>query len=180
MRIEKDQIIFVAVLAVIFGVCYAGLILPIRGEQAKVRTQIDAFKSQLGIDLIGSQELPRLEAQVGELRERLSQAQRGVPPRNELDNLLRSLAHQIDVRRATDHELQVRAEQHGVDYSVLPVSLKFTAPFPSVYSFLREVESMPRLIRLDRLEMTTGPEGGPVTTRIELSTFFTDSEARGR
>lgn len=179
MRIERDQLILLGMMAVVAAVFTVAVYLPIRSQQSQSQEQIRAYKTQLGIDLAGSKELPTLEKEVAALREACSGAQRDVPTQSELGDLIKALSGELERQQVRDRETQMRPVMQGADYSVLPVSLQFTASFRSLYSFLNQVESMTRLIRIDRLELTGTPEGGMLNARIELSTFFTEGEATG-
>jgi Tfp pilus assembly protein PilO len=180
MRIERDQLILMASMAGMAAVFCVAAYMPMRDQQKQSLAQIQACKAQLAIDLAGAGDLARLESEVQALREANSGAQRGVPTQSELKSLLLALSSELDSRQVTDKETQMRAIMHGADYNVQPVSLRFKASFPAVYGFLRRIESMPRLIRIDRLELNTTPDGGgKLNARIELSTFFTDGEAIG-
>ncbi len=180
MRIERDQLMLIGTMVAMFGAFIAFGYMPIHGQRKQARGQIEAYRTQLGMDLAGSKELPKLEAEVVALREACSGAQRDVPTQSELASLLRALSSELDRQHATDKEVQTRAVVQGADYNVLPVSLRFSSSFRSVYAFLRQVESMPRLIRIDRMELTNKPDsGGRLNAHIELSTFFTAGEVSG-
>lgn len=180
MRVERDQLILMGVLGAAAAAFTVAVYMPVRSQQSQAREQIQAYRSQLDMDLAGSKELPKLLEQVNSLREACNGAQRDVPTQSELASLLRSLSSELEKQHATDKEVQMRPIIQGADYHVQPVSLRFTASFPAVYGFLKRLESMPRLIRIDRLELTGTPDkGGSLTARIELSTFFTDGEAAG-
>lgn len=180
MRVERDQVILVAAItAVLVGFGVLGY-MPIRSGRQESKERIDVYKAQLASDLAGARQLPKLREEVAALQEALGGSQRDVPTQSELASLLRTLSSELDRQQVTDKEVQTRAIQSGADYNVLPVSLRFTGTFGAVYGFVRQIESMPRLIRIDRLELSGTPDGaGRLTARIELSTFFTAGEASG-
>lgn len=180
MRIERDQVLLVAaILAVMVAFGVFGY-MPLRNNRQEAKERIDVYKAQLASDLAGAKQLPKLREEVEALRSALAGAQRDVPTQSELASLLRTLSSELDRQSVTDKEVQTRPIQEGTDYHVLPVSLRFTGTFGAVYGFVKQIESMPRLIRIDRLELVSAPDGaGRLTARIELSTFFTSGETNG-
>lgn len=172
MSIAKDQLRVAAIIAVLIAVFIGAGYVPQRWATQRYRDQIAEAKLQLGVDLAGSKELAILAAEVDELQRQAGSTSKEVPAESELAELLRGLSGLLQVQGVGDKEVQTRPAVQGVDYSLLPVSLRFSGTFRDTYRFLSEVETMRRLIRVDRLELRQGRNTDTLEVRVELGTFF--------
>jgi Tfp pilus assembly protein PilO len=65
---------------------------------------------------------------------------------------------------------------HGPQVSYLPVRVDVTGSFTAVHEFLRRVESLPRLARAQRLEMTGDEEHpGELSASVMMRVYFRPS-----
>ncbi|MEE9212496.1 MAG: type 4a pilus biogenesis protein PilO [Phycisphaeraceae bacterium] len=178
MRIERDQVKTMLILVSLSGAFALGVYVPNKLKAANLDARIAKARYQLGFELADTRSLRRLAEDVAQLQQAVSGAQRYVPQRDELADLLRQISHQLNDQQVGEPEFQTEPIRHGPDYSVMPVSLRFTASFPEVFGFLRQIELMHRLIRIERLmiEADTGDPTRPLKVEIELSTFFSMPE----
>jgi Tfp pilus assembly protein PilO len=184
MRIDRDQIRVVLILAALVALFIFAAYRPSLATAQNVRADIQRQKAQLGIAQNESRDLVRLVKNVEELRASLSGAQQYIPNENELADLLRNLSQTLDAQQVTGKELQTKAVIRGADYNVMPVDLKFTGSSKAVTNFITALETMPRLIRIDKLEVTcernrpakdTEKSSDHLKIHMELSTFFSDA-----
>lgn len=202
MRIEKDQLRALLVLSALTLLFVCGLWLPYHFRMRQLQQRIDAAQKQFAADQQATKNLVSLAADVMELKEILSGAQKYVPEQNELADLLKQLSADMQAAagrsdtaggRIYDQEIQTGAITNYANYSILPVTLRFKGSYQALDSFLRRIEAMNRLVRIDKLEVQGKPRSStdPKATQpaasviqspvlsvfIELSAFFSPASA---
>jgi Tfp pilus assembly protein PilO len=174
MRIERDQVKTLIVFAILLVGFSVGLWLPARAERARLQERIDSARDTLGMDLAQSKGLVKLHQVVTELRQTCNGAQQYVPQEDEMADVLRGLTESLVEMGVREQEVTTREVKHFAHYSVIPLELNFHSSFPMAYEVLRQIESRPRLIRIDNLEIQGDLQKPqqPLEIHLELSTFF--------
>ena len=123
--------------------------------------------------------LPEFEQSVRKLQLKLDKFDQRLPRQQELGQFIRDINRlsQQSMLRPFNVEYPA-APQHTELFAELPIQLKFEGDFPSVFSFLRQMEQMQRLTRVRTLEVKVkdGPTGGQVSVDLSMSIYFADSE----
>jgi Tfp pilus assembly protein PilO len=155
----------------------AAIWLPEHLARGELRHSIEKDRYALGINPGVATGLGQWYEQVVALRSEISGAQQYVPEEDELADVLRGVTEALRRDGVSDPELVTRPVEHYVNYSVIPAGVQVTATFPSMFEVLSELERMPRLIRIDRLEMELSRDDPrQLEVALDLSTFF--SKAR--
>ena len=180
MPVERDQVKTVVIVAVVligFGI---GIWWPAHAQRAGLQARIDRVRAELGIDPDSQRGVRDWYAQVTALRERVSGAQRYVPAEDELADVHRSLTQALNAFDVIEPEVLTGEITHYDDYSTIPVNLRFRGSYAAARGVLEQIESTPRLMRIDRLDVESDGEQltGRVIVRLELATFFSPQAAR--
>lgn len=172
--LDRSEFKRLALLAVVFVIFGAGLWWPAHAERTDLQSRIDHAQRELDRDLADAEHLPELHQRVEELREALSGAHRYVPREDELDQLLRDLTQAMQTYAVADADLTTRETRRFAEYSLVPMTLEFRSSFPAAFGVIEQIETMSRLVRIDRMEIEPAQrdELSPVHVRLELSTFF--------
>ena len=159
--------------AILCGLTF-GLWYPYHRVRVDTQQKIDTARKELGLSPDGSDDWTTLPTNVAMLREQTTGAQKYVPQEDEIAEVLRGLTESLDAHGVRQPEVITKKIKHFEDYSVIPVSLQFTAGFTETYGVLKRLESLPRLIRIDELEVESNSRKrrAPLTVVLELSTFF--------
>ena len=178
MRIEKDQVITLGVIAAM-GVAFTlAAWMPARGESRGYAERIEAARATLGPSMQGDV-LAERDRAVRELQARLGEHDRFVPEAPELASVLRSLTRAVRDRGVHEHELETLETARFARYSVIPARLAFRADFKQTFDVLTDIETMARLIRVDRLELRAERSGDArnptLAASMQLSTFHASS-----
>ena len=60
----------------------------------------------------------------------------------------------------------------GTDYEITPLTLLTKGSFPSIFSFIEQIESMNRLVRINSVEMNrVDREDGSIEVHVVLDAF---------
>jgi Tfp pilus assembly protein PilO len=101
----------------------------------------------------GADELAQLTAKLERIRATAQRKTKPIPVRGDVASLIRDLTAELDQRGITEHEIATGiADEIGGVLSI-PVSINLTGSFLGIYTSIEWLESMPRLIRVLRLEI---------------------------
>lgn len=179
MPVSREEVRFLAVLGLIVGAFGVGLWLPAHRERAKLQTRIDQARQQLEAQRANADEVARLHQQVVQLSQAVSRQPHQVPEQEDLDQVLRHLTRALQSSNVREPDLTTRDTRHFAHYSIIPIEVEFQGSFRDAFGVLERIESMPRLIRVDRLELE-GQErntAGPLSVSLQLSAFVAREEA---
>ena len=182
MRIERDQVRALVVMAALVVLFVCGLWLPRHFKSASIQERIATAKAQIDMDTPAAQELPSLAKQIKELERSIKEHRQYIPAPTEQAAMLHEVSSDLQVQNATDQEIQTQAAVTGSDFGLMPVVVNFHASCPAVFEFVRKVEGSPRLVRISKLHLDGNPNSlsEPLRASVELCTFFTTVEGKGR
>lgn len=175
MRIEKDQMLTVGIVLAL-GVLFAFAVwMPASQQDRKLEQRIDAAKDELGMTAVAKDEFVRLNDRVSQLRRVVRGAQRYVPANDEIAEVVRGINMALRTHDVTEQEMIARQAKRYADFAEIPLSVEFESSFPVVFGALEQIESMPRLIRVDRLSLMSFPDepARPLEVQMQMSTFYT-------
>ncbi len=175
MRFEKDQMMTVGAVVALAAIFVFAVWMPSRARSAELDRKIDTAKAELGMTPVAQAELTQLHAQVLALREQVNGAQRYVPRNDEIAEVVRGINESLKSHGVTDQEMVTRRAEAFANYSTIPLSIEYQSSFPVVFGALKEIEKMPRLIRVDRLSVRGDASSAatPLEVQMQLSTFYT-------
>ena len=182
MRIERDQARTLVLVAALLVGFVGALWLPHRVKENRLQDRITAAKALIASDGIYAQTLSVLSKQVAELTEVAHGSDKYISPAGEQAQLLRQFSSELQNKLTTDQEIQTQPMIEGSDFNVMPVMLSFHGSCPAVFDLVKTVETGRRLVRVTGLHLQTPPGKGSdsLQAQVELSTFFTTSEAPTR
>lgn len=178
MWISKQQAILGSVLGIITLVFTLGVWWPQMRELSEQRTRIDVAQEKLGPTFNQAASVSSREHDVVALREALDASSRYVPREQELAELLRSLTQAVQDQGLTEQQVEAREVRQYKNYGVIPADLQISGSFDAVYSVIEAIENLPRLVRLDAMNLRVAePRRGEAATgqvhaSLRLSTFF--------
>lgn len=183
MQISRGDFKTLAVLAAVFAVFAVGLWLPASFERSKIQDRITAARDELNNQKYSAQDLANLNRNVLDLRASVRGTQRYIPEEDELDELLRSLAESLQSFDVRQQEVETSRMEHHADYTVVPVAVRFEGSFPTTFGIISQIESMPRLLRIERMELQPQRQdraNQPLLVTLEINTFFAETKAAAR
>jgi len=196
MRIEKDQLTTVAIIAVLSAAFVFAVWMPARKSRAAAATRVAAADAELAALRAGDASVEAWQKRVDGLRAEVETTAHRVPQGHELAPLLRGLSRSLSDRAVAAEQLVTDEIESYAEYDVIPIHMEFQTGFPVLWEVVRELEHMPRLIRVDRLEIEAvevddKPRRGgddvagdeppaavspPVAVTLQLATFSTGVE----
>ncbi len=173
MRIDQDQLRTLLVIVALAAIFAGAGWLPQHNKRGAIIQRITAAQTAIASDEPQSQSLDRLHGEISLLNASLLGTQDRIPSQNEVGSLLRDLSQAMTRQGLDDQQVVAHSVHPGQEFNVVPLTLQFKGGFAGIFGLLREVEAMPRLVRLTRVELTSDPgKGGEVRASVELCTFF--------
>ena len=144
---------------------------------AQLRAQEIALREQLGLSTQVTVGLDQMQTDVSHIEERLAAFEQQLPEDEHLDRFLRQLG-QIAERTGLRVKLIKPGPLHAKPlYSQLPIAITAESPFPAFYDFLSALAEMPRLTKVEALNITRQDTGD--LCDIELTVLIYVAKAIG-
>jgi Tfp pilus assembly protein PilO len=175
----RMQCVLAGMLLVFGGVFFLFTLKPTQRQTEWLQRRLEQAQSELDTARSRAADLPRIAAENEALSLKLAQAKR-LPRQQEWAEFVRDitrLGNQFSLRKFTyRYGLAKRSEA----FSHVPIVLEFEGDMLNVYSFLKQIEDLPRLTRLRGVTFKSGGGGernGIVTVQMSLNTYFTNENS---
>lgn len=171
----RAQGLLAGLLAVLLIAFAVAVYRPITQRLADLDHQIAANRRQLDANQASAGQLNDVARRVDRLRLRLEHFDQRLPRRADpwlfIGDLTR-LGQQASLRKV---DVQPSLLNRRESFCEWPILLHFEGDFLNVYSFLRQIEEMPRLARVRKLEITqTDPKLGTVEVQMTINIYSID------
>lgn len=176
MQISGDQLIKPLILVAVVGAVGAGLWLSQKSRHRGVSDQISVLQAQVGEDQQRAKTLQSLTEQVEQIRIEAHRFTTSVP--DSTVGLFEQLSADLSAQPVLDKEVQAKQVVHGVDFSRVPLVLEFKGTFQDILNFLERIESYDRIVRVDRIDVSSQKHGEPLSVRLELSAFCNTTQEK--
>ncbi len=178
MSIERDVLKTAAVLLAMVTLFVLIVWLPSRLQAEHLVTRIADAEAELHAGDAARKKRPALESRVAELRQQVNATAKFVPADADLAELMRDLYSTLQQHAARDINTQHGDEVRGARYYTVPITIRFRATFVDTFLIIERIESMHRLIRIDKLDVL-GNRDNPqelLDVTVRISAFYAPSE----
>lgn len=165
------------------ALCGAGLLIPKFIERARLTREIGTLRAELAKPVDGPEVVDRLTSDLASLREIGKGRMTPIPAEADVAGLMGSLSDSIEKMGLKSRDMTTRTVKETGDVSALPLTTVMDGSFADVARAIEAIESMPRLLRIDRLRVTTtGDQGaathdGTVRAEVSIEVYFADAAA---
>ncbi len=158
----------------------AGLVVRPAYLSAKaLEGEIEAKRAELARPGSGPEAIERLARDLTALRELGSERMTPIPADSGVATLVRQLSESFDELGLKDREVSTGAAKQLDEASCLPMTIAITGGFPAIFEALGRVESLDRLVRVQRLRVALEGKvregfdrSGRVRADLQLDVFF--------
>ena len=173
MKTGWRKMAFFAVLVGLACVAYQYWIKPVNSELAKQKAQLRANLAKLEQveKTIPSPE--ELSKQLEKLQEAVEFFDSKLPPKSEIDKVLHDVTLIVQNKGLRSKRVLRLQNKDNSGYIEQPLKMELVGNFNSFYSFLLELEELPRIMKIRELEIEKqkGNEG-QITANFIVSIFF--------
>lgn len=172
------QAIFTVLLLGVAAAGYQFMIKPANQDLAAARQALDGKRAKLGDFEEATAQAEDFNKQLGQLDEAIRFFESKLPSTSEIHTVLQDvtvIAQENGLHPKTIRTLQ-RKDNSG--YVEQPMSMQLVGNFNSFYTFLLEMEKLPRIMKLRQLRLDKGRnQEGDVGADFIVSIFFQDKAA---
>lgn len=164
--LEKKQKLFLAgmvltgVLLVVFGY------VPIAWQKYVIRKAL--ARQSLPIEQVREsiEQAAVLEKQISQLEQKVHEFEQFVPQNPQFASLWRQIAELIAEHDLEDQQVRPGKEVQYADFNVVSLDIQCSGTLTKIYAFVRSLEQMDRLIRIESMELSNDKD---LTGRLTLS-----------
>jgi Tfp pilus assembly protein PilO len=158
-----------------------GVYMPQSRKLSQIQTQIVNQKLAMDSDLQGCQVVPELARQVAEMKSLYRNLDRRLPKQKELGGFLKEISTNLLQAKLTNQTIEPGKPDAAELYHTLPIVMKFEGNYLSLANFLKRIDGMERLTRVQRMNIGLDREAGKdkplenVNIELQLNIYFTES-----
>jgi len=164
----RDSLMMIGILLAITITYFAVIYRAQSATLQEVQKRIGEVERQLKIDALQASHLPPMIDEIERMRKRYDKSwDRRLPKREELAGFLREIASALSQEKLSNQYIQPGNPTRKPLYNCLPITMKFEGKFLALAGFLKRVDEMTRLTRIEHLSIK------PIKTQNDRTTFET-------
>lgn len=164
------------------GVVSAGiglLVVPSMRRTAALATELSGLRVEAAKPSDGPEVIEGLTRELAELKSRGEMRMTPIPEQSDIAGLMRELSGKLDELKLDKRELVQGTAKKLEEASLVPMSVLVEGSFPEIYGVAKYLESLPRLVRVQRLRIAlagsakdTIDRSGVVQAELMIDVFF--------
>jgi len=176
-HVNRDSLILAGLLVVFVTAAVVFVYLPQQRELRSLAAEIATKKRVLSANAQKVSVVPSLSRQVKAMKSRYKDFDRRLPRRTELGGFLREISGNLAAERISDQWIEPGTPAREELFHTLPIIMRFSGPYLSLASFLKRVDNMERLTRVQMLKVGTSgdDENRNLTIELQMNIYFTES-----
>lgn len=158
----------------------SALVAPPWSERSMLLRETRALTDELAKPTDGPEVVERLTNDLDRLREFGRGRMTPIPTDSDVAGLMGLISTMLTELSLDKRDITTRPAKSLGDASSMPVTIILNGPFTSVYEAIDRIESMPRLVRVERLRITSETEKngmpsreGTVRAELSIDAFYT-------
>lgn len=172
-RIDKQQLLILAAAAVMLG-GFAGLrYVPALHQKQTLAARMEQQRLEMEEIQTYSELLPELRNQQDTLKSNLEQFARKIPLDRDFAKLWQQIADAMNACRLRDQWVQPGTETRKGRFCCIPLTIECKGSLEQVFAFLKAVEEMDRLIRMEDVKLENGKEfDATLKMSVQASVYY--------
>ncbi len=173
------KLVFFVLLAGVAGAGYLYMIKPANQHLSEARQRLDGKRAKLTEFEEATAKADDLNKQLAQLEEAIRFFESKLPPTSEIHKVLEQVTVVAQKQGLKPKTIRTLVPKDNNGYVEQPLEMKWVGDFNSFYSFLLEIEKLPRIMKLKQLNLEKEREstGGEVGADFILSIFFQNKAA---
>jgi type IV pilus assembly protein PilO len=170
----RKTVFFVLLIALVI-VSYRYMIKPANKHLADCRLRVQDKQDKLNEFQKACSEANDLNDQLEQLEEAIAFFESRLPPTSEIDKVLQDITVIGETQGVERKSIQRLKQRNKNGYIEQPLKMSLVGNFNSFYSFLLEIEKLPRIMKIRELQIKkqSGQEG-QIEADFTMSIFFQD------
>lgn len=169
---SRRTVFFVLLLGILF-IGYVYMIKPANAHLAEKRIQVQEKQKRLSEFEQATSMTESLTKQLDQLKEAVEFFESQLPPKSEIYKVLEQVTMIAQKQGLKPKSIKTLEKKDNNGYIEQPLRMSLEGGFNSFYSFLLELEKLPRIMKIRELEVKKEKDGaGQVTINFVVSIFF--------
>jgi type IV pilus assembly protein PilO len=168
----RKIVFFVLLLSVTYA-AYRFMIKPANANLAQQKKQLDAKLAKLEEFERATAKAENLNEQIEQLEEAVSFFESKLPPKSQIYNVLEQVTVIAQEKGLRPKTIRTMKEKNNSGYIEQPLKMELVGNFGSFYSFLLELEKLPRIMKIRDLKLKgKTKKDSEISADFVLSIFF--------
>ena len=175
MHVSRDNWIVLGILAVLV-VTYVAVVYRWQDSRMdRLRNSIAERKRQHQADAAKADRVAPMMREIQAMKQRYNNDwNRRLPESQELAGFLREISANLAAEKLSRPMIAPGDPSRGSLFNVLPITMKFEGDFLSLAGFLRRVDGMTRLTRIEQLSIHPRQQGDDLAIVLGMNIYFTE------
>jgi type IV pilus assembly protein PilO len=173
MKLGIRETIFIAVLIGVLGCAYFAIFQKANAHRLATEADTQAKRQKLAELQSATTGISDLNRKIDELQRAIDFFQSKLPQQREVETILNEVTQLSAANGLRSKTFKTLNGEVTPNYAELPIDLKLSGDFTGFYSFLLQVEKLPRLTRVTHMKLEKINEhDGQMTASVTLSIFY--------
>lgn len=173
MKLGVRELLFVSLMLGLMGASYFFVFRP-ASEKREARRAEMAAKSKALADLRqATAGIKDVERKIAELEQAIRFFERKLPAQREVDAILKEIWQMADRNSLQTRTIKTLKTNRTAGCSEQPIQMTLAGDFSGFYSFLLQLEKLPRLTQVTQMKLEKAPDrDGAAVAQMTMSIFF--------
>ena len=189
MLLSRDNMIVTGILTVITITYFAVVYRTQSASADDVSSQRIEIKRHIETDSELASRVSPMTRQIEDMKQRYNNEDWGqrLPERQELAGFLREIASGLSQEKLVNQFIQPGNPSQTPLYNCLPITLRCEGDFLSLARFLKRIDGMTRLVRIERLTIKSSDDAqhkvsqsGNLQIEMGINIYFTEQQTRSK
>jgi len=173
MKFGLRELLFFCVMLGLLGSTYFFVFAKANQKRMALRTQILKKQQELNELRISTAGIADLDAKVRDLKEAIKYFESKLPQEREFDKILKEVSQMAETNALQTRTVRTLKSERCAGYSEQPITMSLAGDFNGFYSFLLQLEKLPRITRVTQMNLQKiNDRDGEMQATLTLSIFF--------
>ncbi len=173
MKLRAREILFLLLIAGLLGCAWHFGFARMAAEQAAKAGQVRQKRAVLDHLRAATAAAGDVAKKTAELEAAIAFFEGKLPPEKEIDRVLREVWQTAEGNRLQIQAFKTLKPAGGAAFSEQPIQMRLTGGFDGFYQFLLQLETLPRITRITRMELSKiDARDGDMQADVTMSIFF--------
>jgi type IV pilus assembly protein PilO len=173
MRFGLRELVFVLAMLGLLGSSYFLVFQKANLKRDGLKAEIEQRRKALANLHQATAGIEDLGAKIDELQKAIDFFESKLPQEKEIETILEDFSKMADANTLTTKTIKTLRAERAAGYSEQPIEVSLSGDFNGFYSFLLQLEKLPRITRVSNMNLQKiDQRDGDMTASVTLSIFF--------
>jgi type IV pilus assembly protein PilO len=173
MKLGVRELLFVCVIVGLLACTYLFVFKKSAARRADLKADIERKETALANLRQATAGVEDLNKMVSDLGQAIEFFDSKLPQEREVGALLKEVWQLAEANKLTTKTIKTMKSEQNANYNELPIQLALSGNFYGYYTFLQQLEKLPRITRVTHMNLTKMAErDGAMQAKLTLSIFF--------